>query len=230
MLFRTFVVCLTFGTSLELWFSLVNETTNTTAKTLVGRNNPSLATAVVNSQVLTIFNYNGNQIYIYDALSNENENRLTPQKWVFYCVPIIMPVSLNNPSDPWAFTVCSEVRIRLMLSNQEVEEPAHKAIMKKYDASIGQYSAYWDVALLMIDSLMAYVVRGTNLPIEGVRPYRAAHPNQLAMVFRVPCSSADNAREIIEKIIDGDYEIEISFYFAGFRQVSTNIVSITVIN
>ena len=211
MLFRTLVVCLTFGTSLGLWSPPMNEMTNTTSKTLIGRNNPSLATAVVNSQILTIFNYNGNQIYVYNALSNENENRLTPQKWVFYFVPIMMPVSMNNPSDPWAFTVRSEVRIRLMLSNQEVEELTRKAIMKQYDASIGQYSAYWDVAPLMIDSLMAYVVRGTNLPIERVRPYRTVHPNQLTMVFRFPCSSADNAREIVEKIIDGDYEIEISF-------------------
>ena len=86
------------------------------------RNAPSLATAVVNTQVLTMFDYHGSQIYIYSALSNELENLLTPRKWVFYFVPIMIPAIKNGSSDGWAFTVKNEVRIQLMLSNDDVEE------------------------------------------------------------------------------------------------------------
>ncbi|CAF1603356.1 unnamed protein product [Rotaria magnacalcarata] len=79
----------------------------------------------------------------------------------------------------------------------------------------------------MIDSLTAYIVRGTNLPVEGVYPYKALHPNQLTMICRFQCSSAENANDIVKKIIDGYYEIEMAFRFAGFKQVSTNMISIT---
>ncbi|CAF1497380.1 unnamed protein product [Adineta steineri] len=114
-----------------------------------------------------------------------------------------------------------------MLSNPDVEELARKAIIKKYDLAISQYSKFWDVAPLMIDSLMAYIVRGTNLPVEGIHPYKAVHPNQLTMEFRFFCSSEDHAKEIVENIIDDMYEIEVGFYFAGFKQVTTNLISIT---
>ncbi|UJR24288.1 hypothetical protein I4U23_027255 [Adineta vaga] len=190
------------------------------------KNEPSLGTAVVNTQVLTVFSYQGSQIYVYSALSNANENLLTPQKWIFYFVPIMLP-AINDPTDKWVFTVKNEVRIKLMLSNADVEELAKSAIIRKYDLAISQYSKFWDVAPLMIDSLMAYIVRGTNLPVEGVHPYKAVHPNQLTMEFRFYCSSEDHAKEIVENIIDDMYEIEVGFYFAGFKQVTTNLVSIT---
>jgi hypothetical protein len=188
---------------------------------------PSLGTVVINTQVLTIFNYQGSQIYVYSALSNEEENLLKPQKWIFYFVPIMLPAITNDPTDKWAFTVRSEVRVNLMLSNEDVEELARRAIIKKYDLTISQYSKFWDVAPLMIDSLMGYVVRGTNVPVEGVHPYKAVHPNQLIMQFRFYCSSEEHAKEILDKIIDDAYEIEVAFHFAGFKQVITNLISVT---
>ena len=191
------------------------------------RDAPSLATAVVNTQVLTMFNYHGSQIYIYGAVSNEIENAHKPRKWVFYFVPIMMPAIKNGSNDEWVFAVKNEVRIQLMLSNDDVEELARKAIIKKYDSEHSQYSDYWTVAPLMIDSLMAYIVRGTNSPVEGVHPYKAVHPNQLTMQFRFYCSFEALAREMVEKIIDDVYEIEVGFYFAGFKQVTTNLISIT---
>jgi hypothetical protein len=139
----------------------------------------------------------------------------------------MLPATTNDPTDEWAFTVKNEVRINLMLSNEDVEELARRSIIKKYDLTISQYSKFWDVAPLMVDSLMAYIVRGTNSPVEGVHPYKAVHPNQLTMQFRFYCSSEAHAKEIVEKIIEDAYEIEVGFYFAGFKQVSTNLISIT---
>jgi hypothetical protein len=39
----------------------------------------SLGDAIINTHILTVFTYHGSQIYIYGALSNENENVLSPQ-------------------------------------------------------------------------------------------------------------------------------------------------------
>ncbi|CAF3993278.1 unnamed protein product [Rotaria sp. Silwood1] len=139
----------------------------------------------------------------------------------------MLPDITNDTITSWAFTVKNEVRINLMLSNDDVEELARRAIIKKYDLTISQYSKFWDVAPLMIDSLMAYIVRGTNIPVEGVHPYKAVHPNQLTMQFRFYCSSEEHAKEIVKNIIDDAYEIEVAFYFAGFKQVTTNLISIT---
>ncbi|CAF1523447.1 unnamed protein product, partial [Rotaria sordida] len=186
---------------------------------------PSFATAVVNTQILTILNYHGAQVYIYSALSNENENKLTPQKWVFYYVPIMAPTQDSN--DSWIWLVNNEIRLKLMLGNQNIEELARKAIIDKYDLRITQYSKYWTVAPLIIDSLMAYIVDGATLPVAGVHPYRVVHPNSLVLTFRFQCSENGTARQIIEKIKNSDYEIELAFYFAGFRQISTNLISIT---
>lgn len=191
------------------------------------KNEPSFGTAIVNTQILTIFNYQGGQIYVYSALSNEKENALTPQKWIFYFVPIMQPVIENGSGSSWVFTYNNEIRINLMLSNDEIEELARKAIVRKYDLAISQYSKFWDVAPLMIDSLTAYIVRASNIPVEGAHPYKAVHPNQLTMQFRFICSSDEHALELVRQIIHGVYEIEVAFYFAGFKQVTTNLVSIT---
>ncbi|CAF3888100.1 unnamed protein product [Rotaria sp. Silwood1] len=187
----------------------------------------SLATAVVNSQVLTHFNYQGNRVYVYYALSNENENAQTPQKWVFYFVPIMLPYQGENGNEQWVTAVKSEVRIKLMLSNADVEELARRAIIKKYPLDIAQYSKYWDVIPLMIDSVAVYIVRGINSPVQGVYPYKALNPSQLVMTCRFQCSSAEIAKDIVNKTIAGDYEIEMAFQFSGFKQVTTNMASIT---
>jgi hypothetical protein len=188
----------------------------------------SFGTAVINTQELTIFDYHDSQIYIYSALLNENENGATPQKWRFYYVPIMAPITDNTlGNDAWIWTVNSEVRLKLMLGNQEVEELARNAIIKKFPSEISQYSQFWTVTPLIIDSLMAYIVTGTTSPVQGVTPYRAVNPNSLTMTFRFESSSSSNAQLIMSKIKNGDYSIEIAFYFAGFKQVTTNLVSIT---
>jgi hypothetical protein len=79
----------------------------------------------------------------------------------------------------------------------------------------------------MIDSLMAYIVRGSGSPVEGVHPYNAIHPNTSSIIFRFQCSTEEIAEDIMKKLVDGSYEIEISFFFAGFKQISTNLITIT---
>ena len=160
-------------------------------------------------------------------MSNEIENARMPQKWIFYFVPIMIPVVTDASSSDWVSAVNSEIRVSLMLSDENVEEMARRAIVRKYDSSVSQYSNFWDVVPLMIDSLMAYIVRGTNLPVEGVHPFKAIHPNELTITCRFQCSSSENARETVKKILAGDYEIEVAFHFAGFKQVTTNMISIT---
>ncbi|CAF1541878.1 unnamed protein product [Didymodactylos carnosus] len=138
----------------------------------------------------------------------------------------MLPVQKND-GDKWAFAVDKEVRVKLMLGNSEVEELARKAIENKYDLETSKYSKFWTVAPLMIDSLTAYVVKGSNSPVEGVRHFPDTNPNALSVMFRFECSSNENAQEVVDKLAQGYYEIEIAFYFAGFKQITTNFLSIT---
>lgn len=183
----------------------------------------SFASGIANTNILTLFKYNGNQIYVYRSASNEGE---TPQKWIFYYVPVMAPMQ-SSSSDPWIWSTKNEVRVKLLLGDDAIDERARKAISKKYDMKIAEYAKYWDIAPLMIDSLTAYIVEGNSSRIAGVEPFRAIHPNSLVMIFRFKCSTEENAREIAEMIKSGEYEIEIAFYFAGFHQTTTSFVAIT---
>jgi hypothetical protein len=163
---------------------------------------------------------------VYDSVSNKAENSATPEKWIFYYVPVMAPLR-SSSTDSWVWPTKNEVRVKLLLGDDTVEEMARRAISKKYNMQIGEYAKYWDIAPLMIDSLTAYIVQGSGSPIAGVEPFLAVHPNSLVMIFRFKCSTEENARQIAEMIEDGEYEIEIAFYFAGFRQATTSFVSIT---
>ncbi|CAF4684730.1 unnamed protein product, partial [Rotaria magnacalcarata] len=177
-------------------------------------------------QHFTQFIYDGNQVYIYSAkLNDEYEHR--PLKWSFYYVPALQPVKSSNTTD-WVWVTKTEVRMKLALGNDQIEDAARRAIVRRFDAEVAaNYSRFWVVAPLMIDSMTGFVVQVSGDPVEGVAPYRIAHPSALAIIFRFECSHVDTARDIVAKLIDGDYEVEVNFYFAGFKHVSSNIVSIT---
>lgn len=91
----------------------------------------SLSDVKVNTQVLTIVTYKDSQVYIYSALSNENENKNAPRKWIFYFVPISVPSVTSDAKNKWAFNVKKEVRVNLVLSNEDVKKLAKIEIMKK---------------------------------------------------------------------------------------------------
>ncbi|CAF2895876.1 unnamed protein product [Rotaria sp. Silwood2] len=74
---------------------------------------------------------------------------------------------------------------------------------------------------------MAYIVQGSSSPVAGVEPHRAIHPNSLYLTFRFHCTTEERARQVAERLFNGDYEIEIAFYFGGIREGHVNFVSIT---
>ncbi|CAF3326679.1 unnamed protein product [Rotaria sp. Silwood2] len=118
--------------------------------------------------------------------------------------------------------------MKLTLGNDQVEDAARRAIANRFNAGIvSNDSHFWIVAPLMIDSMTAFIVEVSGDSVEGISPFRLVHPNALAITFRYECSNENKTHEIVEKLIDGDYEIEVHFYFAGFKHVSSNIVSIT---
>jgi hypothetical protein len=193
---------------------------------VIDPNQRSLADGTVNTNIFTVFIYNGSQIYVYSSFANENENKLYPQRWIFYYVPVMAPIQTST-NDVWVWSMKNEIRVKLMLGDREVEHMARDAVSKKYDMKIAEYSKYWDIVPLMIDSLTAYVVTGSNSPVVGVKPYRSIHPNSLVMIFRFSCSTDDNAQTVAKMIGSGEYEIEVAFYFAGFKHTSSSSVSIT---
>ena len=201
-----------------------------TVESLAKNNSASSSTnAVVNTYVLTLFTYENNQVYVYCPTSNNDENKNDSKKWIFYYVPVMLPAKQEDESDDeWIWSSENEIRVRLMLGNSEVETLARHAVSNKYHADIVKdYSKYWDVAPLMIDSLMAYIISSDSSPVAGVKQYHAVHPTTMIMTMRFSCTSKEIAEETVEKIISGDYEIEVSLYFAELKQVKTNFASIT---
>ncbi|CAF4229030.1 unnamed protein product, partial [Rotaria magnacalcarata] len=99
--------------------------------------------------------------------------------------------------------------MKLALGNDQIEDAARRAIVRRFDAEVAaNYSRFWVVAPLMIDSMTGFVVQVSGDPVEGAAPYRIAHPSALAIIFRFECSHVDTARDIVAKLIDGDYEVE----------------------
>lgn len=189
----------------------------------------SFASAVVNVQHFTQFIYEGNQVYVYSAKLND-EYTHDPLKWSFYYVPVLHPIKSSNETE-WSWAVKKEVRMKLIIGNDQVEDAARRAISRRFSSDISaNYSQFWVVAPLMIDSITAFIITLSGEPVEGVIPCQFVHPNALTITFRYECSNENTARNIVEKLINDEYEIEVHFYFAGFRHVSTNIIAMTAEN
>ncbi len=69
--------------------------------------NASLATAVVSSQILTVFEHHNSQVYVYSSIQN-SEKSTNPRAWNFYYVPVLIP-SLNELKNNWIWTNDREV-------------------------------------------------------------------------------------------------------------------------
>lgn len=187
----------------------------------------SFANVVVNTQILTQFTYKDQDIYIYSAMTNENENKNKPSFWKFYFVPAMIP-TVKTLTDTWIRVVRKDVRITLAVYNEEIRNLARTAITNKYPEDVTKWSSSWDVVPIMIESLIAYIVRGYGLPpVQDVGRDKLVNPNKKTIELRFRCTSEERAKEILEGIIDEDYKIEIAFYFAGAKVVKTNLASIT---
>jgi hypothetical protein len=67
----------------------------------------SLATAVVSSQILTVFEHHNAQVYVYASIQN-SEKAVNPRSWNFYYVPVLIP-ALHEIKNNW-----------IWINNQEV--------------------------------------------------------------------------------------------------------------
>ncbi|CAF3834265.1 unnamed protein product [Rotaria sp. Silwood1] len=128
----------------------------------------------------------------------------------------------KNRGANWIWTSgMSELLLSVMFGNNEVEDMARQEIVKT--GVIG----YFKVAPLIVDSFSAFIVNAYNKPVLGVETYRRTHPNEKIMTIRFQCSSELIAKEVMSHVMNGHYDVEFAFYFAGLNQVSTSMVSIT---
>ncbi|CAF5036665.1 unnamed protein product, partial [Rotaria magnacalcarata] len=108
-----------------------------------------------------------------------------------------------------------------MFGNDDIDDMARKKVAKTGETGT------FDVAPLIIDSFSAFIVNANNKPVPGVHPFRRTHPSDKTMTIRFECSSEVIAKEVMSRVIDGDYDVEFAFFFAGLNKVSTSIMSIT---
>ncbi|CAF4124735.1 unnamed protein product, partial [Rotaria sp. Silwood1] len=71
----------------------------------------SSTNAVVNTYVLTLFNYQNNPVYVYSPKSNTDENKSDYRKWIFYYVPVMLPLKQDENDTKWIWAVRNEVRL-----------------------------------------------------------------------------------------------------------------------
>jgi hypothetical protein len=179
----------------------------------------SLAHGSLNYQIYRTLTYYNQRIHIYKSMSGEDTD---PKSWSFYYIPAMLPdFSIENQ---WIWTVKSDVRVNLIFGNDDITSRARDAIAKRAGA---QGKDDWSVEPIIIDSFTAYVVSGTNNIVPGTNPFYIVNPSSTNMVFKFQCSSAESATDVRTKIFDGDYQIEILFNFAGWNQITTNMVSVT---
>ncbi len=190
-----------------------------TTDSKANRPDSSYGTSIVDTKIHTIVDYYGQQIYIYKSLSND------PKNLIYYYIPIMVPKKKLNTN--WISTSGEgELRLNVMFGNDEIDDMARKKVIEKGETGT------FEVAPLIIDSFSAFVVSGNSKPVPGVHPFRRIHPNDKTMTIRFECSSEVIAQEVIaqevmSRVINGSYEVEFAFFFAGFNKVSTSMVSIT---
>ncbi|CAF1495497.1 unnamed protein product, partial [Rotaria magnacalcarata] len=114
-----------------------------------------------------------------------------------------------------------ELRLNVMFGNDEIDDMARQEIVKTGETGT------FKVAPLIIDSFSAFVVSANNNPVPGVHPFRRMHPSDKTMTIRFECSSEGIAKKVMSRVINGDYNVEFAFFFAGLNKVSTSIMSIT---
>lgn len=114
-----------------------------------------------------------------------------------------------------------ELRLNVMFGNDDIDDMARKEIVKTGE------NGTFKVAPLIIDSFSAFIVNTDNQPVPGVQPFRRIHPSDKTMTIRFVCSSEVIAKSVMSCVIDGDCDVEFSFFFAGLNKVSTSMVSIT---
>lgn len=186
----------------------------------------SIGEVVFNTHHFTQFLYGDEQVFVYSPKKND-ENILEPQKWAFYYVPILQPIKVSSDSQ-WIWIHKNEVRVRLALGNPDVEKAARRAIADQFDnETVEQYSKLWVVAPLMMDSLSAYIVTVSSSLVDGVAPFHIDNPISNSITFRFECVANETAQSIATSLLEGDYDIEVSFYFAGMHSVKTNMITIT---
>ncbi|CAF3693171.1 unnamed protein product [Rotaria socialis] len=174
------------------------------------RTDSSYGTGIVNTQIYTIVDYRGQQIYIYKSLSND------PKNLIYYYVPIMFPKKKLNTNWIWT-SGRGELRLNVMFGNDEIEDKAWQEIGKTGETGT------FKVVPLIIDSFSAFVGNADNKPVSGVHLFRRTHPNDKTMTIRFQCSSEVIAKEVMSSVVDGDYDVEFAFFFAGLNKVSISM-------
>jgi hypothetical protein len=182
----------------------------------------SIVQRLFNAHTFTEFEYAGSRIFVF---RNQNNTDDQPKQWKFFYVPVSLPV--QDGQSPWTWAEKKDVRMMLLLGNEHVDEAALKAIKRKFEADIVAHASSWDVSPLVIDSMTALIVKGTDSPVEGVLPYYAIHPNTKILVLRFHCTNEENAQAIARGLMDGNYFVQVAYHFGGQYEVAMNLVSIT---
>lgn len=186
-----------------------------------------LSDKTVNTNVYDAVKYNERIVYVYASMTNDAENRQTPSKWIFFYVPLMWPIEYEStsPAKKWIeLAKYNRIKIHLTQGDEKLEQIIRETLASKVNESIASHASKWTILPLMIDSLTAYIVKG-KYHVAAIEHCDIVNPSSytIKLVFRY--APEEEGEDIIEKVLERDYEIELAIRFSGFAKGVKNVVS-----
>lgn len=166
---------------------------------------------------LTIVLYAQRNLTIYASARNPSRD---PKQWLFWYDPLVV---FDSAKDIIQYN--EQVRFQFSIASAEFEDIARKTIMSLMHPDVQQFSLFWIIDPLPIDTLTIYVVDQLFLPIPAIEPCTKERLHDDA---RYECqfqtSSMIIANAMKEHILCGKIQFQLEYYIRP-RYVPSRIAS-----
>ena len=156
------------------------------------------------SPLITII-YAQRNITIYTSTSNPSRE---PKEWIFWHDPLIV---FDASKDIYQYN--EQIRFEFSFTSAEFDQLARKTIISKMHPDVEQFALFWIIEPLPIDTLNAYIIDQTFLPISAVYPcIKLKLSGTLTFECQFQCSSMIIAHSIVQNILCGKLKFQFEYY------------------
>jgi len=149
--------------------------------------------------------YAQRNISIYVSASNPSRE---PKEWKFWYDPLIV---FDASKDIFQYN--EQVRFSFSISSNEFEQIARKTIITNMNPDVEQFSMFWIIEPLPIDTLTIYIVDSLLHPIQAIEPCSKTKLHGLSKFeCQFQTSSMTIANSMKEKILCGKHHLQFYYY------------------
>ena len=173
---------------------------------------------------LDILFYGQRNVTIYASASNPSRD---PKAWVFWYDPLFI---FDSSKDIHQFN--DYVRFRFSFAAPDFDQLARTAILSKMHPDVAQFSLFWAIEPLPIDTLNVYVVNQKALPIPAIYPCTRSKISGIAThECQFQSSSMLTADWMTQNILCGKLKFQLEYYIQSTtRPISIPSSLVTVFN